>query len=198
MEGRRIPILENFAIISIIMPYYSFSHNGFLLLSTLCTKSRSKLDEFYEEFRNSMRNYCMKIISRINANWIYLPSDLFKFSISVNVEKDAKNMIWFISNLVSKKGNYFNKYYMSDKISVNKIVITFEFLEMFESYIESMRSIEVFFYEDTNVDEIENYKVKNLIESKHKSKYWSKIIKNLEDYSNNILCLFYFCQILLI
>ena len=48
-------MLNRFDAISAIMPYYASSHNAFLLLSSLCTTTRAKLDEFYEEFVYLMR-----------------------------------------------------------------------------------------------------------------------------------------------
>ena len=52
MENKQIRILERFDVISITMPYYGSTHKSFLLLSALSPASRSKLDEFYQEFIN--------------------------------------------------------------------------------------------------------------------------------------------------
>ena len=54
MERLKIPMFSRFDAISHIMPYYSQTHEAFLLLSGLCSKTRSKLDEFYDEFVNLM------------------------------------------------------------------------------------------------------------------------------------------------
>ena len=61
MERSKIPMLSRFDTISHIMPYYGQTHWAFLLLSSLCSETRSKLDEFYDEFVT-----CMK------ENWIYI------------------------------------------------------------------------------------------------------------------------------
>ena len=55
MEWTKIPMFDRFDTISHIMPYYSHTHSAFLLLSSLCSTSRWKLDEFYDEFI-----YCMR------------------------------------------------------------------------------------------------------------------------------------------
>ena len=84
MESRRIPILENFALISVIMPYYGPTHKMFLVLSSFSTKSRDKLDEYYEEFRNAMAKHSLKIriVDCKLATW-QLPCDLFMFKFAV-------------------------------------------------------------------------------------------------------------------
>ena len=84
MKSRRIPILENFALISVIMPYYGPTHKMFLVLSSFSAKSRDKLDEYYDEFRNVMAKYSLKIriVDCKLATW-KLPCDLFKFKFAV-------------------------------------------------------------------------------------------------------------------
>ena len=54
MEKLKIPMLSRFDTISHIMPYYGQTHEAFLLLSSLCSKTRCKLDEYYDEFVNLM------------------------------------------------------------------------------------------------------------------------------------------------
>ena len=164
MERARIPLLENIALISTIMPYYSYTHNAFLLVSALWSRSRSKLDEFYEEFRYSMRKYCMLLNSRKNGSLLTLPWDLFWFSISVWIVKDADNLIKLIRNIVNRKGYYFNEYYMSNQISLNKIVITSEFIDIFEPYIGDMKLIKVLFCEIGIFGEIMGFTNQNLLD----------------------------------
>ena len=79
MEWSRIPILDKFDAISHIMPYYEYTHKAFLMLSSLCSSIRSKLDEFYSEFIQWMKNSwtCIEIASENMRKPLFLPSDLF-------------------------------------------------------------------------------------------------------------------------
>ena len=51
MESIKITILQNFALISKIMPYFGYTHKWFILLSRLSSNTRDKLYEFYNEFK---------------------------------------------------------------------------------------------------------------------------------------------------
>ena len=57
----KIGLLENFALISKIMPYYTNTHNAFLMLSKLWIKTRLKLDEYYHEFWRLMIEFSIDI-----------------------------------------------------------------------------------------------------------------------------------------
>ena len=69
-----IPIFNNFALVSLIMPFYAKTDKAFRVLSQLSVSSRNKLYEFYEEFRKLMNHYSQVIyISESNLNSLLLP-----------------------------------------------------------------------------------------------------------------------------
>ena len=57
MESISIPILMNFPLISVLMPYFGFTHEIFIVLTSLSVGTRSKLIERYSEFRKFMLKY---------------------------------------------------------------------------------------------------------------------------------------------
>ena len=100
MEGNKIPIFESFALTSIVMPYYDRTDRAFLLLSSLSTSSRNKLDMYYDEFAHVMKNNNMKVSVRNKKHSnILLPSDLFIFEVLIYLKKDITNFIEFILKL---------------------------------------------------------------------------------------------------
>ena len=100
---QRITILENFWITSIIMPFYGKTHKMFLLLSSLYSGSRHKLNEFYPEFRKWMRDYWLEItIDSDTLQNLFLPSDLFWLTISYYFDSNMDIISEFISNLIAK------------------------------------------------------------------------------------------------
>ena len=145
MERTNINIFENFAVISVILPYFSYTHRIFLLLSSLWVGSRNKFDEFYDEFRNVMRKYWMKLDTIKNPNILKFPWDLFKFTISVKSKTDLNNFIEFVINISERKFNYFHKHFIHEKIFVFSTTIDFEFVEQLYPFIEIIKSIEVWF-----------------------------------------------------
>ena len=84
MESWRIPILENFGLISKIMPYYNNTHNSFQVLSSLSSRSRKKLDEYYTEFIYFMKNYRFHFNMENNPNILSYPSDLISMTIVIS------------------------------------------------------------------------------------------------------------------
>ena len=90
MERSHIAILESFPLISVIIPYYGFTHWGFLLLSALSRKTRSILMENYKVFRRIMLQYSKERKIEDNGEWsllVLLPADLFRFNIRISAEK---------------------------------------------------------------------------------------------------------------
>ena len=63
----KIRVLNNFALISKIIPYYGSTHRSFLLLSMLSSKTRCKLDEYFIEFTKLMFEYSTQIEIRDGA-----------------------------------------------------------------------------------------------------------------------------------
>ena len=104
MEGNSIPIFENFAITTVVMPYYSKTDLAFLLLSRLSKRIRKKLDEFYEEFRYAMKKHStILLLSDDTMRLLFLPCDLFKFKITLYRIDTVKIFIEFINFIYEKK-----------------------------------------------------------------------------------------------
>ena len=147
MEGRRIMLLGNFALISIVMPYYEPTHRSFILLSSLWKKSRDKLDEFYDEFINLMKNYWYLISVDLFTNHqrLQLPSNLFILNF-IEIKQNIDYFINFINNIKSKIGYYFNNHYMHDKLMIfsDKILIDLSQLELLYPYWETLKSLKAF------------------------------------------------------
>ena len=91
MESYRIPILEKYSIMLKTLPYYSYTHNAWLLLSCFSQKSRKILKDNYKAFLNWMEKNLMQVeIKDENIERRYsLPWDLFKFNITIKSEKGA-------------------------------------------------------------------------------------------------------------
>ena len=86
MEVNKIQILENFALTSVIIPYYGASHECFLLLSWFSTKSRRKLNSYYCEFTKIMRKYWATYHYADCGLGKFPPNDLFKFAFYNNIQ----------------------------------------------------------------------------------------------------------------
>ena len=81
METSKIRILESISLLSILMPYYGSSHEGFLLLSKLSKIIRDYLLEHYSKYRRFMLTYAKKIKYMEDEHLeMKLPLDLFQFS----------------------------------------------------------------------------------------------------------------------
>ena len=102
MEKYRISILESFPLVSIVMPYYGYTHRMFLVLSELSQKSRCMLISNYKEFRRYMSVYCLgKEICIFQLSKLTLPFDLFKFNVLKNkpYEPEADDVVAFVNIL---------------------------------------------------------------------------------------------------
>ena len=120
----KIPMLSRLDTISHIMPYYASTHKSFLLLSSLCSATRDKLDEFYDEFITLMTEYRMtlKVISDKHLWCLFLPSNLFIINLKPKTKKMSYEFIRFIKNCDNKKGWYFNKNSMHSQIIFQDII----------------------------------------------------------------------------
>ena len=124
MERYRIAIFKSFALTSVIMPYFGKTDRIFLVLSSLWTESRKKLNEFYDEFKLYMRKYstCL-VVNMQNIKLLYLPSDLFRFSITLCCKASVIEFIKFVFTLNQKKGFYFGDNYMHQILAIGSIQI---------------------------------------------------------------------------
>ena len=100
MEVSRIIILEKLSLITVVMPYYSYTHRIFLVLSMLSKKSRFILKSNYGAFRKAMLKYTLEKNSKIKdlAN-LYLPLDLFKFRIGYSIS-NWDDLIIFLNTVI--------------------------------------------------------------------------------------------------
>ena len=91
MESYGIQILEKYSLIFKTLPYYSYTHNAWLLLSCFSQKSRKNLKDNCKAFLNWMEKNLMQVeIKDKNIERRYsLPWDLFKFYIVIGNEKFA-------------------------------------------------------------------------------------------------------------
>ena len=101
MESYGIPILEKYSIMLKTLPYYSYTHNAWLLLSCFSQKSRKILKDNYKAFLNWMEKNLMQVeIKEENIERRYsLPLDLFKFNIKIENEEQATYFKEWIVNI---------------------------------------------------------------------------------------------------
>ena len=102
MESYSIPILESLPIVSIMMPYYGFSHETFILLSAVWTNSRHNLINHYWEFRRYMLQYAKKMKYKIRDLYkMMLPLDLFIFLIDESsLDKGINDLIALVDTII--------------------------------------------------------------------------------------------------
>ena len=146
MERSKIPMLSRFDAISHIMPYYSQTHKAFLLLSSLCSETRSKLDEFYDEFVAWMKENWMffNANSSNKLNQLFLPNDLFEFSIFCLFQRRIDVLINFIGNLRDSKGWYFNSHWMHSKVKIrDPIRIEIDDVKKLYPYVDVLKSTQI-------------------------------------------------------
>ena len=101
METSEIWIFESYPLLSILMPYYGSSHEGFLLLSLLSKSVREYLLEHYPKYRRFMLKHA-KMIDGVKDKHLAmrLPLDLFQFTaLRVWSLKDAKFLVGLIHTL---------------------------------------------------------------------------------------------------
>ena len=101
METYRTPILEKYSLMLKTLPYYSYTHKAWLLLSCFSPKSRKNLKDNYKAFLNWMEKNLMWVgINNKNIERRYsLPWDLFKFSITIWNEERATYFKKWIANI---------------------------------------------------------------------------------------------------
>ena len=101
MESYGVPILEKYSLMLKTLPYYSYTHNAWLLLSCFSPKSREILEDNYKAFLNWMKKILMEVvISDENIKRRYsLPLDLFKFRITIESEEQATYFKKWIVNI---------------------------------------------------------------------------------------------------
>ena len=125
MERSKIPMFDRFDSISHIMPYYALTHKAFLLLSSLSSTTRRKLDEYYSEFVEWMKDRWLVV--EINLDEIkkhkLLPLDLFIINFPIITEYNISAFIKFIEIISKSEGWCFNSKYMHSKNKVKRIIV---------------------------------------------------------------------------
>ena len=146
MEWSKIPILSRFDTISHIMPYYARTHKAFLLLSSLCSASRNKLDEFYNEFISHMKeNWTYFEVDSVSClHFLFLPNDLFEVSIYLKCKESINALIKLCENIRDFKGWYFNKNYMHSAIKIRNLIrIDIGIINLINAHVELFKSTKV-------------------------------------------------------
>ena len=144
MEWSKIPMLQRFDTISHVMPYYGHTHKAFLLLSSLCSASRCKLDEYYKEFVHWMSKNWIKIVAILDIKCLILPSDLFIMDALEIQENNFDKFVQFILNLYDFKGCYFNDNFMHSQIKINDYIKAYlPSFEELNQYVDILKSIQV-------------------------------------------------------
>ena len=144
MEHSKIPMFDRFDTTSHIMPYYSQTDSAFLLLSSLCTTSRSKLDEYYNEFISLMKENWKCISKFYYSKDRPLPTDLFLMFIEIRAISLFDSFVQFIKSYTEVKGCYFNNHYMHLQIKIrDKIRVHYAYIEKIYPYLDNLKSIQV-------------------------------------------------------
>ena len=162
MERSKIPMLSRFDAISHIMPYFGNTHRAFLLLSSLCSETREKLDEFYDEFVTCLKeNWTFAEVNQPNqSSYLFLPNDLFEVSADCRDQEMIDLFIKFIQDLRDSKGWYFNSHYMHSKVKIrDPIKVEIKLIKELYPYVDSLKSTQVILckkYIDTSKVEYES------------------------------------------
>ena len=123
MERSKIPMLNRFDTISHIMRYYASTHKAFLLLSSLCSDTRAKLDEYYNEFIWCMEGNWAYVNLHLDSNNFLISFDLFKISIIFTINDSNFNaFIQFIKQLKNPFGIQFQNHLFNSHIKINTMV----------------------------------------------------------------------------
>ena len=161
---KSIPILEKFAVSSMIMPYFAPPHLSFLLLSKLSSRSRAMLDEFYEEILNWMLNTAILIsISEDNEKAVLLPCDLFKFSFYLKNERITELFLQLIKNINQSKGYYFNSHFMHSRLWIASLNVDSNLIAKLYSSLDLLKETKIINYTGRD-DKVFSYQRTELID----------------------------------
>ena len=145
MERSKIPMLNRFDTISHIMRYYASTHKAFLLLSSLCSDTRAKLDEYYNEFIWCMQENWEDVYLNLDSNNFLIPFDLFKINISIINESNFNAFIQLIKQLKNPFGIQFQNHLFNSHIKINdSIEVKSNLIEKLYPYADDLKSIQVF------------------------------------------------------
>ena len=144
MQTSKIHILEKFGVSSVVMPYFGYSHQSFLLLTRLSGRSRAMLVEFYQEMISWLYDWNMMIsITDHNIKMLYLPSNLFKYSINLDNKLIVQQFVEFLSMINQHKGHYFNSHYMHDRLCILNLYILPNLIQELVPNFDILKSIKI-------------------------------------------------------
>ena len=145
MEEVQIPMLSRFDTISHVMPYYAHTHKAFLLLSSLYKSSRNKLDEFYDEFVECMRENWLKIKIVLERMKRLIPTDLFIIIFDYEYHSNPNKFIEIINYLTCFNCCYFNKHSMNKQTKLQNPICIYLMsqFEQLKPYMNTLKSIQV-------------------------------------------------------
>ena len=144
METSQVRILQKIGVSSVVMPFFGYAHQSFLLLSRLSRGSRSMLVDFYREMVNWLFEWNMNIeVTEDNVNILFLPSDLFKFWIDLKDEGTMNKFIEFITMKHQHKGHYFNEHYMHERLWISNLSILPDLIQKLIPYFDILKTIKV-------------------------------------------------------
>ena len=144
MQSSQVRILEKFSASSVIMPYFGYTHQSFLLLSRLNKGSRAMLNDFYSEIINWLFKWNMVIsIDDLNTKAMFLPSDLFQFTINLNNESILQEFIKFIRMRHQHKGYYFNSHYLHEQLRIFNLSIQPDLIKEIAPDFDILNSIKI-------------------------------------------------------
>ena len=177
MENSRIKIFENFTLSSLVMPYFSYTHKWFLLLSSLWVQTREMLKKNYTIFRRIMMEYSetIELYGALNKR-ILLPADLYRFKINLRYQADVDTITEFIEKVSAKEGYYFDSQYMHEQICIYYVKISPYAIKYLFPYAEKLDSI--IWVNDNYWKEIECFQEKQTL--------LDKVAITAIDYSNNL------------
>ena len=142
MEKSQVRILEKFGVSSIVMPYFGYAHQSFLLLSRLSRGSREMLVDFYREMVNWLLEWNTLIDVTYNSiKTLFMPSDLFKFWIDLKDEGTMNKFIEFITMKHQHKGHYFSQHYMHERLWISNLFIQPDFIQKLIPYFDILKSV---------------------------------------------------------
>ena len=144
MERSKIPMLSRFDTISHIMRYYASTHKAFLLLSSLCSDTRAKLDEYYNEFIWCMEGNWAYVDLNLNLSNLFIPYDMFKIKVFTIDESSFNTFIQLIKQLKNPFEIRFQNHLWNSHIKINNsIFVESSLIEKLYPYADDLKSIQV-------------------------------------------------------
>ena len=102
------------------------------------------LDDFYREIINWLFKWNTVIpINNQNAKALFLPSDLFKFTIDLKNESILQEFIEFIRMRHQHKGHYFNAHYMHKRLRILNLFIRPDLINELVPDVDILNSIKL-------------------------------------------------------